>query len=105
MDTSPIAGLVAACALIAACESQPAVTFVANGGDFDVLSLTEVQDTCDAPARLGYLTWWDGATLRGCWVRDGRYIRMRITNLDDVRIPVGDFRSTEIADDRLRTPD
>ncbi|MBB3177905.1 hypothetical protein [Variovorax sp. Sphag1AA] len=105
MDTSPIAGLVAACALIAACESQPAVTFVANGSQFNVLSLTDERDTCDAPARLGYLTWWDGATLRGCWVRDGGHIRMRITDLDDLRIPVGDFRSTEIADYRNRTLD
>ncbi|SEB17721.1 hypothetical protein [Variovorax sp. YR216] len=105
MDTSPIAGFVAACALIAACESQPAVIFVANGGEFNVLSLTDEQDVCDAPARLGYLTWWDGATLRGCWVRDGGHIRMRITDLDDLRIPVGDFRRTEIAEYRNRTLD
>jgi len=105
MDTSPIAGFVAACALIAACESQPAVTFVANGSEFNVLSLTDEQDTCNAPAHLGYLTWWDGATLRGCWVRDGGYIRMRIADFDDLRIPIGDFRRTEIADYRNRTLD
>ena len=103
MDTSPIAGLVAACALIAACESQPAVTFVANGSQFNVLSLTDEQDTCKVPARLGYLTWWDGATLRGCWEREGGYIRMRIADLDDLRIPIGDFRATEVADYRNRT--
>ena len=47
MDTSPITGLVAACALIAACESQPAVTFVANGSEFNVISLTDEQDECE----------------------------------------------------------
>ncbi|MEJ8812361.1 hypothetical protein WKW77_14850 [Variovorax ureilyticus] len=105
MDTSPIAGFVAACALIAACDSQPAVTFVANGTEFSVLSLTDEQDNCDAPGRLGYLTWWDGVTLRGCWVRQGGQIRMRFADRDDLRIPVGDFRRTEIADYRNRTLD
>jgi len=106
MDTSPIAaGLVAACALIAACESQPGVTFVANGSEYNVISLTDAQDICSVPEHLGYLTWWDGATLRGCWVRDRGHIRMRISNLDDLRIPVGDFRRTELADYRNRTLD
>ena len=52
MDVSPISALLATCALVAACESQPSVTFVTNGSDFNVLGLTDDQDTCEAPGRL-----------------------------------------------------
>ena len=100
MDVSPISALLATCALIAACESQPSVTFVTNGSEFNVLGLTDDQSTCEAPGRLVYLTWWDGQTLRGCWVRDHAHIRARFDNMDDRRIPVGDFRRTEVADYR-----
>ena len=100
MDISPVSSLLVTCALLAACESQPSVTFVANGSDYNVLGLTHDQDTCAAPGRLVYLTWWDGQTLRGCWVRDHADIRARFDNMDDRRIPIGDFRSTELADYR-----
>jgi hypothetical protein len=48
--------------------------------------------------RFTYLTWGDGQTLRGCWVRDHAHIRARFDDMDDRRIPVGEFRSTEVAD-------
>jgi hypothetical protein len=105
MDTSPIVAFVAACTLVAACESQPDVVFVADGDDFDVLSLTDAQDGCDAPGRLGYLTWWDGATVRGCWVRDRSHIVVRFIELEDRRVPVSDFRPTELAAERHMTLD
>ncbi len=105
MDISPIAAFLATCALVAACESQPSVTFVANGSEFSVLGLTDEQGTCEAPARLVYLTWWDGQTLRGCWVRDHAHIRARFDDMDDRRIPVGEFRPTEVGDYRTLSLD
>lgn len=98
MNISPTAALFALGALVAACESQPSVTFVANGSDFNVVGLTDEQGTCEAHARLVYLTWWDGQTLRGCWVRDHAHIRARFDNMEDRRIPIGEFRPTEVAD-------
>jgi hypothetical protein len=100
MNISPTATLIALGALIAACESQPSVTFVAIGSDFNVLGLTHEQSTCEAPGRLAYLTWWDGETLRGCWVRDHANIRVRFDDMDDRRIPVGEFQPTEVAHDQ-----
>ncbi len=97
MNISPVGPLLSVCALVVACESQPSVTFVANGSDFNVLGLTHEQSTCEAPGRLAYLTWWDGQTLRGCWVRDHANIRVRFDDMDDWRIPVGEFRPTESA--------
>ncbi|MDM0013031.1 hypothetical protein QTH87_11365 [Variovorax sp. J22P168] len=99
MNTSTsIAALCAACVFGAGCDSQPAVAYVAHGADFSVLGLTEEAAGCEPPARLGYLTGWDGKTVRGCWVRDRAEIRLRFDGgLDDRRIPVGDFHRTEIA--------
>ena len=57
MDTSPITGLVAACALIAACESQPAVTFVANGSEFNVISLEQAINKITLAALSARYTW------------------------------------------------
>lgn len=48
----------------------PGVIYVANGADFNVMSLTDAQDVCDTPGRVAYLSWWDSATLKGCWVRE-----------------------------------
>ena len=95
-----IASLLAGGALIVACESQPGVIYVANGDDFDVMGLTDAQDTCDTPGRLAYLSWWDGETLRGCWYRERAEIRVCFPGLDDRLIPAGEFRPTELAASR-----
>lgn len=91
------AAFLAGCALIVACESQPGVIFVADGSDFDVMGLTDAQDTCNTPGRLAYLSWWDGETLRGCWFRERGEIRVCFPGLDDRLIPAGEFRPTEFA--------
>lgn len=105
MNTSTIAALLGACALVTACDSQPSVTYVANGSDFSVLGLTNDDGHCAAPAKLGYLSWWDGATVRGCWVRDRADIRVRFDDMNDLRIPVGEFRRTEAGDYRYAALD
>jgi len=105
MNASAIAVLLAAAALAAACDSQPSVTYVANGSDFSVLGLTNEGGECALPAKVGYLTWWDGATVRGCWVRDRAEIRVRFNDMDDLRIPIGEFRRTEVGDYRYAALD
>jgi hypothetical protein len=100
------AALLAACAWIATgCGMPPGVLYVANGADFNVMSLTDAQDVCDSPGRVAYLSWWDSATLQGCWVRERGHIVARFPGLAERRIPVGEFQRTELAAYRNSTLD
>ncbi|CAN7639084.1 hypothetical protein LJR290_004911 [Variovorax sp. LjRoot290] len=100
------AALLAACAWIATgCDMTPGVIYVANGADFNVMSLTDAQDVCDTPGRVAYLSWWDSATLKGCWVRERGEIVARFPGMAERRIPVGDFQRTELAGYRNLTLD
>jgi hypothetical protein len=103
-DRLASAALLAACAWIAAgCYKPPGVLYVANGGaDFNAMSLTDAQDACDSPGRVVYLSWWNSATLKGCWVRDRGHIVARFPGMAERRIPVGEFRRTELAAYRNR---
>lgn len=96
----PAAALVAACTWLAGCDTKPGVIYYANGADFDTMSLTDKQDVCDTPGRVAYLSWWDGATLKGCWFRDRNDIVARFPELAERRIPIGDFHRTELAEYR-----
>ena len=100
MANSLVPVLLAACFIAASCDGQPTVTFLAKGDDGNLFGLTDDAGSCDAPARLAYLTALDGASLRGCWVRDRSQIRVRFNDTEDRRVPVGDFRRTETAEYR-----
>lgn len=100
MANPPILLLAAVCAFVASCDVQPSVNFFAKGDDGNLIGLTDDAGNCSAPARLAYLTSLDGGSLRGCWVRDHSQIRVRFNDAEDKRVPVGDFRRTEMADYR-----
>ena len=100
MTTSLVAAALVACTLIAGCDVQPSVLFVANGALFQMLQLTDSQDECPSPDRVCYLTMWDGAAYRGCWVREHSFIRARFSGSAEKRIPVNEFRRTMVGDYR-----
>ncbi|MBS0449668.1 MAG: hypothetical protein JSS14_00015 [Proteobacteria bacterium] len=88
--------LAAVCVFIAACSLHPSVTFLATGDQGNVIGLTDDVGDCTAPRRVAYLTALDGTSLRGCWERDHSQIVVRFKDLEDRRVPVGEFRQTEL---------
>ncbi|MDM0037456.1 hypothetical protein QTH89_13610 [Variovorax sp. J22G21] len=98
MKTSSVAAVVAGCTIVLGCDVEPHVLFVTDGNPFQALQLTDAQDGCTAPHRVSYLTSLDGGASRGCWVREGAYIRARFPNLGDKLIPVREFRRTTLAE-------
>jgi len=92
MNRFPCILLVAGCALLAGCDLRPSVVLVAKGESLDVVELTEAQGDCDSPGRISYVSWWDGATLSGCWVPETDIVRVCIPGQPDRRISLGEFR-------------
>lgn len=97
MGNFRVPAIVAACAAAVACNAPPSVNFLAEGDQGNVIGLTDDTGTCDTPARVAYLTSLDGTSVRGCWVRDRSYVLVRFKDVEDRRVPVGDFRQTEFA--------
>ena len=103
MKASSVVAYVATCTFILGCDTQPSVLFVAHGGAFHMLQLTDAEEECITPYRLCYLTSWDGTTSRGCWLREETNIRARFPDSGDKLVPVVDFRRTTLAEYRNAT--
>ncbi|HEY2254802.1 MAG TPA: hypothetical protein VGI11_04120 [Variovorax sp.] len=86
------------CLVMAACEVQPGILFVADVGPENLIQLTNAQEECSAMQRLCYLTSWEGGTVRGCWRRERGVVHARFAEYPDMLIPVGEFRRTHEAD-------
>ncbi|MBS0340008.1 MAG: hypothetical protein JSS56_05745 [Proteobacteria bacterium] len=88
--------LITACILVAACQMHPSITFLATGDQGSVISLTDDVGNCTKPTHVAYVTALDGTSLPGCWERDHSQILVHFNDMEDKRVPVGDFRQTEL---------
>ena len=100
MKTSSAMAVVTLCTTLLGCDVQPDVLFVTEGNPFQVLQLTDAEQGCPAPRRVCYLTFMDGGTSNGCWVREKSYVRALFPDLGERLVPVAEFRRTMLAEYR-----
>jgi len=100
MKTLSIMAVVTLCTSLLGCDVQPDVLFVTEGNPFQVLQLTDAEQGCPAPRRVCYLTFMDGGTSNGCWVREKSFVRALFPDLGERLVPVAEFRRTMLAEYR-----
>ncbi|MDM0030634.1 hypothetical protein QTI33_00575 [Variovorax sp. J22P271] len=100
MKTSSVMAVVTICTTLSGCDVQPDVLFVTESNPFQVVQLTDAEQGCPAPRRVCYLTFRDGGTSNGCWVREKSYVRALFPDLGERLIPVTEFRRTMLAEYR-----
>ena len=100
MKTLSAMAVVTLCMTLFGCVVLPDVLFVTEGNPFQVLQLTDAEQGCPAPRRVCYLTFRDGGTSHGCWIREKSYVRALFPDLGERVIPVTEFRRTMLAEYR-----